>query len=167
MPECANTFNTREVAKGTILKVARQASPSTFVRIAGVVSIDGPNASREDIDGDELDPQPDTIPGGECAEMYFYKAMYPGVKEWSVMNVTLNMKWTQYKTLYDIYNRDELAWFQVVLRSGNSFKFQSYVKELNKNFETNKFVQVTMGVKPVSLVVYTDATTTTTTTTPA
>jgi len=83
------------------------------------------------------------------------------------MNVTLNMKWTQYKTLYDIYNRDELAWFQVLLRSGNSFKFQSYIKELNKNFETNKFVQVTMGVKPVSLVVYTDATTTTTTTTPA
>ncbi len=164
---CASTFNQREVAKGTKLLLARQATPSTYVRLAGVVSIDGPNGTREDIDGDELDPQPDTIPGGECEEMYFFKAMYPGVKEFSAMQVTLNMKWTQYSTLYTVWVRDELAWFKILLRSSNAFRFQSYIHDLGKNFETNKFVQVTMSVKPVAGILVDSASATTTTTTPA
>lgn len=164
---CHPTFNEREVAKGAKLYVAREATPGTYVRVAGVVSISGPNATREKIDGSELDPQPDTIPEGLCEENYFYKQQFPGEKEYAEMSVVLNMKWTQYQTLLDIYDDDELAYFKILLRSGNGYYFRSFVVSLDKNFETNKLVQVTMGVQPVTGISHITATTTTSTTTSA
>ncbi len=164
---CHPTFNEREVAKGVILSVAREATPGTYARVAGVVSISGPNATREKIDGAELDPQPDSIPGGLCEENYFYKQQYPGEKEYGEMSVLMNQKWSQYATLLDIYDDDELAYFKLLHRSGNGFYFRSFIVSLDKVYETNKFVQVTMGIQPVAGISHITATTTTSTTTSA
>lgn len=164
---CHPTFNEREVAKGVKLLVAREATPGTYVRVAGVKSISGPDADREMIDGDELDPQPDTIPGGACEENYFIKTQYPGQKEYGPMSFVLNMKWSQYFTLLEIYDDDEIAYFQILHRSGNAHYFQSFIKSIAKNYETNKFVEVTVGVQPVRGISTITAATTTSTTTSA
>lgn len=153
---CNPEYNTRIVAKGTSLFIARAVTPTVFVRVAGVKEISMPKGSRAEIDGDELDPQPDTIPTGECAEMYFFKKMYPGTKTYGAAEISLNLNWTQYKVLLDVYVRDEICIYKVLFRTGATAVFAAYLKEFALDVKTDEFIQMPISVQPVSNVTFVD-----------
>lgn len=161
----ATTYKNRIVAKGTIVKLARAAAPTTFTRIMGMKSISGPGLSREFIDGTELDPQPDTLPSGVVEEEYFWKESYPGDKEAGEVTIELNMSWATYEELLEIFRSDELVHIQIVFRTGDVVQFRCSIGTLNLEVQPNAFVTTPVGFKPTINIITIDTSTTTTTTT--
>lgn len=138
----------RLLAKGNRLYVARAATPTTFARIAGVVSIDGLSYSRENVDVTELDNAPDSIPGGETEEMYEYKQKMAGTKDAEAVSVELNMTETQYDTLNTIMDKNEVCNWKIVFRSGSTMAWAGYIEKLGMNFQQDQAIKVPCTFMP-------------------
>lgn len=150
----------RVYSKGTHLMVARQATPTSFSRVAGVVSIDGLNFTRETVDATELDPPSGTtVTPAPLDEVYYWKYKEPGDKEAETLNVTLNMNLAQYSVLNTIYSTDEHASWQLLFRNGTIFQWVGWIETLGMNLESNQLVKTPCGICPVgSGITYTPGT---------
>lgn len=140
---------TRQIAKGSRLYIARASAPSTFARVAGVVSISGPNRGRADVDATELDTSPDTLPGGAVEEQYWHKLMVPGTKECAPISVQLNMNHTQYATLTTVYEKDEICNYKITFKgSSNTVTWSGYIKDLPLDLTGDQLAKCEVTFQP-------------------
>lgn len=144
----------REMAKGTRLYMARAATPTVFVRSAGVVGINGPNRTRANVDATELDTSPDTLPGGAVEENYFYKLNEPGTKEVQAISLDLNMNQAQYAIFNDIYDDDETCLYEIRFRSGAKLTWSGYIESLGADSQSDQLVKTPATFMPHGKVLY-------------
>lgn len=146
--------SSRVYSKGTKVYYARQATPTTFARMAGLISVSGPSYKREVVDATELDPDPEPadLPTGFIEEMYYQKRKYPGTKDVDPITINLNMKMTQYLILCDMFAKDELPIFELRFRNGYIFHWQAFIESVPLELEENQLGKVALTVGCVNIV---------------
>lgn len=148
----------REYSKGARLYYAREAAPTIFARLAGVVGLSGPALQREGkVDVSELDPAPDSLPGGDTEEDYFWKGYGPASKDPQPLTATLNLNQTAYALLITMFQKDEIALWELRFRSGAKLSWAGFVDAIPLELEDNQLAKVPVQVQPTGRVTYTAA----------
>lgn len=148
----------RVLAKGNRLYYARAATPTTFVRLGGVVSIGGINLSRENVDATELDNAPDSIPGGETEEMYEWKQKMAGTKDAEALALEVNLIEATYAILNTMFLKNEIGVWKIVFRSGAVMgPFNGYVEKLGMDLQQDQLVKTPLSIMPEAIVAWVGA----------
>lgn len=137
----------RKLSKGTTLWYSTLAAPTTWIRVGGVISING-KKSRAIVNGTELSQIPDTLPGGDVEEDYFFDVQYPGTKKNEPVSVECNLTKGGYAALYDMYSADTLANWRILFRDGDSVQGKAYVNDIAEDVKENELVKMPFSLLP-------------------